>query len=152
MIELLYRFDKTQKTREKDALMDFHAVVQLLANAAAQLGPAGAATAVLQGGAKAAGGAAFNAIKDWCVNTFGAEAELARSITALEAQPRDPAAQTAVLKALEGNAATLEHPEFIRRVEELRQQVNAPAGMAIGVQNADKIANISGGNINTFTM
>lgn len=123
---------------------------QVLVDAARQLGPAGATVAIMQGGAKAAGGMAFIAIKDWCLNKFGTEAEVTRSIQALESRPDDPATQAGVLKAFENHAESFKNPEIIRQVSELKQFMHVPFGNVIGAQNAEKIVNA--GNINTLNM
>lgn len=121
--------------------MDVHAIYQVVINAAVQLGPAGAAAAVLAGGAKAAGGAAFNGIKDWCVAKFGKENEVPQALLGLEAQPDNPAAQAALLKALENNAAALASPEIIGKVAELQRLTGAPGGISVGAQFAEEIIN-----------
>lgn len=142
--------------------MEISQIYSVVLDAAKNIGPVGATTAVLTGAASAAGKVAFDSLKSWFVKKIGGDAEITQQLTALEANPSDTAVQDNFRAHLAQHAAQLQDAELVKIVQTLQKNFGATynqsttisgnsGGINVGQQNAETIKNVPIiGGVNTL--
>ena len=144
-------------------MMNINEIYNVVVEAAKNWGVAGATTAVLAGGAGAAGKAAFESLKAWFSKTFGGEAEITKQLTVLEANPNDATAQAQFRSALEQHANQFQNVELMKIIQSMQQnsgtiynqQISVSGnsgGISIGTQHANKINNLTINSVGTLNL
>ncbi len=130
----------------KIPIMDINQIYNTVLEAAKNWGVAGATTAVLTGGASAAGKAAFETLKDWFSKTFGSQSDITKQLTVLEANPNDAIAQAQFRASLEQHAMQFQNVELVKIIQSMQQNSGTTYN-----QYAETIKNVSiSGGVNTL--